>query len=326
VAGTYCDHLVQLPDCFGADQKLEQGVKGIVQQPRKHCQAWGIDHLSRKPVPGLGHPLGGRIQKQHLHSFLAAVLQALRASSREAVAFQCRMDTWSASSVRAAAWAATSSLFSKCLQNSLKNSSATLIRIPGGLSICPQTAVPRTAWHWPTSVVSWSCFSIWDDLALAAMRPPKWKLSECQLWLFSSRGGRHPLEKRPDWHHQLHGVSPPTELVRGSAGCGGLDLVVMTAWRWTPAAYWWPKPPWRHLSGSTLRACCAAVRCRERWSSCSGLLYFDCRKLPFKIPKLPAFSRRYIHCPQYHILVFLASMNQKILYLMVCLCGCHTAY
>ncbi|KAK4816063.1 hypothetical protein QYF61_011071 [Mycteria americana] len=52
------DHPVQLPDRFRADQKLKHGIKGIVQMPLKHWQAWGIDHLSRKPVPGFDHPLG----------------------------------------------------------------------------------------------------------------------------------------------------------------------------------------------------------------------------------------------------------------------------
>jgi len=26
--------------------------------PLKHGQAWGVDHLSGKPVPGFDHPLG----------------------------------------------------------------------------------------------------------------------------------------------------------------------------------------------------------------------------------------------------------------------------
>jgi len=55
---TYNDHLVQLPDQFRADLKLKHVVKGIVQMPLKHRQGWGIDHLSRKPVPVFDHPLG----------------------------------------------------------------------------------------------------------------------------------------------------------------------------------------------------------------------------------------------------------------------------
>jgi len=31
---------------------------GMVQAPLKHCQAWGIDHLCRKPVAVFDHPLG----------------------------------------------------------------------------------------------------------------------------------------------------------------------------------------------------------------------------------------------------------------------------
>ena len=54
-------HLVQLPDHFRADQKLKHVLKGIVQMPLKHRQAWGIDHLSRKPIPGFDHPLGKKM-------------------------------------------------------------------------------------------------------------------------------------------------------------------------------------------------------------------------------------------------------------------------
>ena len=56
--GTYNNRLAQLPDHFRADQKLKHAIKGIVQMPLKHWQAWGIDHLSRKPVPVFDHPLG----------------------------------------------------------------------------------------------------------------------------------------------------------------------------------------------------------------------------------------------------------------------------
>jgi len=34
--GTYNNHLVQLPDHFRADKKLEHVIKGIVQIPFKH--------------------------------------------------------------------------------------------------------------------------------------------------------------------------------------------------------------------------------------------------------------------------------------------------
>jgi len=44
-------------------------IKGIVQMPLKHWQAWGIDHLSRKPVPMFAHPLGKEmlpnVQSEH---------------------------------------------------------------------------------------------------------------------------------------------------------------------------------------------------------------------------------------------------------------------
>lgn len=47
--GSYSNHLVQLPDQFQANQV--KAVKGNVQTPLKHWQAWGIDHLPRAPVP-----------------------------------------------------------------------------------------------------------------------------------------------------------------------------------------------------------------------------------------------------------------------------------
>ena len=37
--------------------KLKHVARGTVQMPRKHGQAWGIDHLSGKPVPVFDHPL-----------------------------------------------------------------------------------------------------------------------------------------------------------------------------------------------------------------------------------------------------------------------------
>ena len=45
-------------DEFRAD-KLKRGIK--VHMPLKHWQAWGIDHLSSKPVPVFDHPLGKEI-------------------------------------------------------------------------------------------------------------------------------------------------------------------------------------------------------------------------------------------------------------------------
>jgi len=62
--GTYNNHLVQPPDHSRADQKLKHVIKGIVQMPLEHGQAWGIDHISRKPVLVFDHPLG----KEMLHN------------------------------------------------------------------------------------------------------------------------------------------------------------------------------------------------------------------------------------------------------------------
>jgi len=36
LAGTYNDHLAQLPDKFSADEKLKHVIKGIFQIPLKH--------------------------------------------------------------------------------------------------------------------------------------------------------------------------------------------------------------------------------------------------------------------------------------------------
>ena len=52
------DHLVQLPGHFRADQKLQHVIEAIVQMPLKQRQAWGMDHLSRKPVPLFPYSLG----------------------------------------------------------------------------------------------------------------------------------------------------------------------------------------------------------------------------------------------------------------------------
>jgi len=55
---TYNDHLIQLLNHFRVDQKSEHVIKGIVRMSLKHRQAWGIDHLSSKPVSVFDHPLG----------------------------------------------------------------------------------------------------------------------------------------------------------------------------------------------------------------------------------------------------------------------------
>jgi len=41
-----------------AGQKLKHVLTGMVQAPLKHCQYWGIDQLSRKPVAVFDQPLG----------------------------------------------------------------------------------------------------------------------------------------------------------------------------------------------------------------------------------------------------------------------------
>ena len=46
-----------LPEHFRAHQKLKHIIKGSVQIPFEHWQAWGFDYLSRKPLPVLNHPL-----------------------------------------------------------------------------------------------------------------------------------------------------------------------------------------------------------------------------------------------------------------------------
>jgi len=40
-----------VPDHVRARQKLKDNNKGIVQMPLEHWQAWGINHITRKPVP-----------------------------------------------------------------------------------------------------------------------------------------------------------------------------------------------------------------------------------------------------------------------------------
>jgi len=53
-------HQVSSPTAWPlrAGQKSKHVVKDIVQMSPKHWQAWGIDHLSRKPVPVSDHSLG----------------------------------------------------------------------------------------------------------------------------------------------------------------------------------------------------------------------------------------------------------------------------
>lgn len=39
-----------MPDPFRLDEQVKCIMKGIAPIPVKYCQAWGINHLSRKPV------------------------------------------------------------------------------------------------------------------------------------------------------------------------------------------------------------------------------------------------------------------------------------
>ena len=45
------DHLAQLPDHSRANQKLKCIIESIIQKPFEQWQSWGINHLTRKPVP-----------------------------------------------------------------------------------------------------------------------------------------------------------------------------------------------------------------------------------------------------------------------------------
>ena len=54
------ENWVQLSDHFRSNQKLKH-IKGIIQMPLEHWQAWGIKHPSRKPIPGYDKPHGKEI-------------------------------------------------------------------------------------------------------------------------------------------------------------------------------------------------------------------------------------------------------------------------
>lgn len=45
------EHFLQLSDHLRANQKLRHDTEGTVQMSLEHRQAWGINHLSRKPLP-----------------------------------------------------------------------------------------------------------------------------------------------------------------------------------------------------------------------------------------------------------------------------------
>lgn len=48
---TFRDHLVQLPDVFRNNQKLQHINESIVQMPPESWQTWGINHHSKKIIP-----------------------------------------------------------------------------------------------------------------------------------------------------------------------------------------------------------------------------------------------------------------------------------
>lgn len=47
--GTFREHLVQLPDLFGANKKLKH-IEGVVHMPPERWQAWGINHHTGKSL------------------------------------------------------------------------------------------------------------------------------------------------------------------------------------------------------------------------------------------------------------------------------------
>jgi len=49
--------MITLSNCLTSSglTKSKHVIKSIVQTPLKHWQAWGIDRLSRKPVPAFDH-------------------------------------------------------------------------------------------------------------------------------------------------------------------------------------------------------------------------------------------------------------------------------
>lgn len=61
VRRTYTDHQVQPCDRFRANQELQRVNEGIVQVPVEHWQAWGINHLSEKPVTVFDCPHGNKM-------------------------------------------------------------------------------------------------------------------------------------------------------------------------------------------------------------------------------------------------------------------------
>lgn len=51
-------------DCLtssGLTKSLKHVIEGIIQMSLEHCQAWGINHLSIKPVAVFDHPHGKKI-------------------------------------------------------------------------------------------------------------------------------------------------------------------------------------------------------------------------------------------------------------------------
>lgn len=61
VGRTFKYHSVQLSDLFGDKQKLKHATEGIIQMLLEHWQAWGISHLTKRPVPLFDHNHGKHV-------------------------------------------------------------------------------------------------------------------------------------------------------------------------------------------------------------------------------------------------------------------------
>jgi len=66
-----------MTDEFMADQKLKDIIKGIVQMPHRHWQAWGIVHPFRKPVAVFDQPLGKEMLPNDQYKLLLTQLQTV---------------------------------------------------------------------------------------------------------------------------------------------------------------------------------------------------------------------------------------------------------
>jgi len=61
VGRTFKYRSVQLSDLFGDKQKLKHATEGIIQMLLEHWQAWGISHLTKRPVPLFDHNHGKHV-------------------------------------------------------------------------------------------------------------------------------------------------------------------------------------------------------------------------------------------------------------------------